>query len=680
MSVMPPPPTGKPAAVWDTEVYPNYFLLKFRTAGHKQSHAWRLRVGQRLTTQQCDEINALFARHVSYSFNGIGFDQWIMSAALAGGDVAMLCWVRDQIIVNDVRGWDLNLPRWEPADHVDLMEVAPGMGSLKLYAARIHSHSIRDLPYDPDAELTEEQIANLDAYCENDLDDLEDLYHELAPQREQRDALTKRYGIDLRSKSDAQLAEAVLKLRCEQSLGRKIYKAPIDYGLRFKFDMPPFINYNMPQLQRVKQLVEQATFGISSKPSKKNPGEMSHSVDVPPELEGLVVGVGSGVYKIGIGGLHSQEKRSVHKAEDGYVLRDRDVASYYPSLILNSGRWPAALGPAFLSEYAAIKDERLHAKHEQGRLKKLGDTSSHAYVEAKVGNEGGKIMINGSFGKTGSIYSILFAPEMMIQTTLSGQLALLMLIEWHESLGIQIVSANTDGIVVKCHESMLPISEELCREWERVTGLELEATEYAAVYSRDVNNYFAVKTNGEVKRKGEYSKAGLVEKKNPDVEICADAAAEWLASGTPIADTIRACRDIRKFVTVIRVNGGGVKMWGEGVRKGTKVADMIPVIEQHGWTKQGRKWTRGGCEPISAAEAYALCFQPQRPEYLGKVVRWYYSTQAPGPIVYATNGNNVSLSYGAKPCMVLPAELPDDIDYDWYINKAHDMLRDVGAL
>ena len=63
---------------------------------------------------------------------------------------------------------------------------------------------------------------------------------------------------------------------------------------------------------------------------------------------------------------------------------------------------------------------------------------------------------------------------------------------------------------------------------------------------------------------------------------------------------------------------------------------------------------------------------------LGKVVRWYYSTQAPGPIVYASNGNTVSLSYGARPCMNLPEQFPDDIDYAWYTSKAEAMLKDIG--
>ena len=103
---------------------------------------------------------------------------------------------------------------------------------------------------------------------------------------------------------------------------------------------------------------------------------------------------------------------------------------------------------------------------------------------------------------------------------------------------------------------------------------------------------------------------------------------------------------------------------------------MEPVLIANGWVKQGRKWTRGEIL-TDAATAYRSCFEPQRPEYLGKVVRFYYGTHSPGPIIYNTNGNTVSLSYGAQPLMIL-GDFPEDIDYRWYLESAEKMLRDVG--
>ena len=364
-------------------------------------------------------------------------------------------------------------------------------------------------------------------------------------------------------------------------------------------------------------------------------------------------------------------------AKSSVVLEDSDVSRYYPQLILNSGKFPLALGANFTGEYQAIADERLECKKTLQRLKKLGVTSGDEYCRAKVGDDVGKIAINGSYGKTGSPYSILFAPEMLIQTTITGQLCLLMLIEWLEYYGIPVISANTDGIVTKYTRGKADLKQKIIEEWQTRTGLEMETVEYKSIYSRDVNNYFAVKSDGSVKRKGEYSTAGLVEKKNPDVEICSDAVADFLSKGTPLLYSLAACRDIRKFVTIQKVTGGGIKLWGDGPSKDTKVRDMLPVLLANGWMKDGRKWQRNG-QTHDASTAYALCFPIQRPEYLGKVVRWYYSTQAPGPIVYAKRNAIVSLSYGARPCMTLPDDFPADIDYDWYMKKCLTILNDIG--
>ena len=65
-------------------------------------------------------------------------------------------------------------------------------------------------------------------------------------------------------------------------------------------------------------------------------------------------------------------------------------------------------------------------------------------------------------------------------------------------------------------------------------------------------------------------------------------------------------------------------------------------------------------------------------EYLGKAIRWYYSNSIGGEIVYALSGNKVPNSEGARPLMLLPDELPTDIDYDFYIQEAEKMLRLAG--
>lgn len=656
----------KPIAYYDTECYPNYWLLKILDQfGH--TYSFEIRNGESLSVTDRQRIYKIFDLFTVVSFNGINYDVPMISGALVGFDTYQLKALNDRIIVDGVKHWELGISDWKPTDHIDVMEVATGRASQKQYASRLHHPRIWELPYDPSTVLMEQQIAEVEAYCGNDLFDLKGIYEHLQPQIEQRIDLSERYGMDLRSKSDAQLAEAVIKQRCEQALGRRVYKPDIDWNMTFKYNVPAYIGFTMPQLQHALKLVSDATFRLGA----------NGSIVMPPALDELVIPIGGSAYRMGIGGLHSSEKQVCHISNDTEQLLDIDVEAYYPNLMLNSGAYPPALGETFLTIYAEIKAERVAAKALQGKLKKQGDTTSAEYIKARNDNEGGKIQINGTFGKTGSPYSVLFAPQMLIQTTLTGQLSLLMLIEWFEMYGIPVVSANTDGIVIKYPRDKFYIVDYMIIEWEKRTSLIMERNEYLALYSRDINNYYAIKPNGEVKRKGEYAQASGLGK-NPDVEICSDAVAEYLANGTPIHETILNCRDITKFITITRVNGGGIKMWGPSAMKDTLVRDMVPTLIEHNWYKDGRKWRKG--EIITDARtAYESCFPPQRAEFLGKVVRWYYGVNCEGAIVYASNGNTVGNSYGSRPCMTLPDVFPDDVDYNWYINKCNDILTDIGA-
>jgi len=187
------------------------------------------------------------------------------------------------------------------------------------------------------------------------------------------------------------------------------------------------------------------------------------------------------------------------------------------------------------------------------------------------------------------------------------------------------VSANTDGVVSKCPTSKLNTLNDIVMAWEFVSGLETEETRYDALYSRDVNNYLAIKPDGYIKTKGTYATTGIA--KNPNSTICVDAVVEYLTNGVPIEQSITNCLDVRKFLTVRQVKGGA---------------------EYDG-------------------------------QYLGKAVRWYYAAGETRFISYKNNGNKVARSDGARPLMELPESLPSDIDYPWYIAEAKDILADVGV-
>ncbi len=100
-------------------------------------------------------------------------------------------------------------------DHIDIINLPIGQASLKIYGGRLHAPKMQDLPIEPSAIITPEQRKTLRLYCHNDLQVTRILYEELKPQIALREQMSKQYGIDLRSNSDAQIAENVIKHELE---------------------------------------------------------------------------------------------------------------------------------------------------------------------------------------------------------------------------------------------------------------------------------------------------------------------------------------------------------------------------------------------------------------------------------------------------------------------------------
>jgi DNA polymerase elongation subunit (family B) len=165
-----------------------------------------------------------------------------------------------------------------------------------------------------------------------------------------------------------------------------------------------------------------------------------------------------------------------------------DVASYYPNLIINNGFYPSHLGPRFIEVLKTITKERMQAKKD-------GD---------KVKADGLKITINSIFGKLGYEYFWLFDAKQFISTTVNGQLGLLMLIEQLYLGGINVISANTDGVVCSIPRELEATYYKIAKEWEKKTGLELEFTPYKKYIRRDVNSYITEKPDGDTKEKIQY--------------------------------------------------------------------------------------------------------------------------------------------------------------------------------
>jgi hypothetical protein len=337
----------KQTLVYDTEVYRDYFLLSFKHVENGLVRSFEMYEGHPFDIKT---VRSFFDRYRVVSFNGINFDLPIITEALRGADCAKLKAIANKIIQNNLRYWQIGI---EPikCDHIDLIEVAPGMASLKIYGGRLHCRKMQDLPIDPDDSISPEDRETLRTYCENDLDTTITLFKALHQQLALRDHMTERYGVDLRSKSDAQIAEAVITRKVREATGRDIDKPEIVAGT-FQYRVPDFLKFTTPELQGALDMVRSAEFVIPD----------DGRVQLPQVLAKAAIRIGNGSYRMGIGGLHSSEQTASHYSDDDHVLFDRDVRSYYPTIILNLGLRPKQMGNAFLQVYRGIVEERLAAK------------------------------------------------------------------------------------------------------------------------------------------------------------------------------------------------------------------------------------------------------------------------------------------------------------------------------
>lgn len=675
--------------VFDVECYWNYYLAAFASIDSKKVWFAEFRKDEILDTER---LQWVIDNIITVGFNSLSYDLPITALALAGKTTEQLKQATNDIIINQIQPAFLlkqhKVKKLRP-NHIDLIEVAPLQGSLKIYGGRIGCQRMQDLPFNSELVLNDNQIAITRWYCLNDLANTAGLYQALDEQIKLRETLSEDYHLDLRSKSDAQIAEAVIASEITSlNNGVRPQRPEIAIGTWYRYNVPYFMKFYSPIMQWTLDLVRNAIFIVDE----------TGSVGMPRELADLEIKIADGVYRMGIGGLHSSEKSVCHIANENEILEDSDVVSYYPFIILNLGLFPEHLGQNFLRVYRNIVDRRLSAKTRAKQLKALvketNDTLLKAGYETELkvvatAQDSLKITINGSFGKLGSKYSVLYAPDLLIQVTVTGQLSLLMLIERMELSGITVVSANTDGIVTKCPKHLLETRKSIVKQWEIETNFETESVKYRLLASRDVNNYIAVKEDGDIKTKGvfvipEKGKKNL--QKNPQNQICAEAVVLFLSKGISIEKTIRECTDITKFMTVRNVKGGAVKVYDAfPLPNHSTKEDLVKMANfyefSEGW------WIIKGASDHTAVtldsayeSAKLIMTKYQVSEYLGKAIRWYYANDISGEIVYAGSGNKVPRSEGAKPCMDLPDQLMTDINYDWYIKEADEMLQQVGYL
>ncbi len=600
----------KNLVVYDLEVYSNFFLCGLMTPDG-------------IVTQFEDKASLVTAlnhiKHAGYElcgFNSGRYDDPVMSEFIRT-DSIHVAYVTSKGIINDtIKPWNIQL--YYPS--VDLMPLLPGRMSLKQVGVRLYHKKLQELPIAWDKELTPTEKRIIRAYNINDLEITRKLLDEIQPELDLRGDLSRQYSVDLRSKGDSGIAEEVIS----QEVGGVIK--------RTKADLKRMAQQNIADNHLIKVSApswwDSFAFGINSH-TRSIVESQSKRFDTPiplnnsgrlalPPIENLYLD--DKYYAIGAGGLHSIDGPGSYEPNQDEFLVDIDVISYYPKNMLTNELFPRHMGQHFGDVFQDLVEQRLTAK-------RAGD---------KVTADRLKITINGTFGKTSDPYSALYDPQVTASTTIIGQVSLLILIAMLADTGLKTVSANTDGITVIGHTAHRHHLENTVMQWEAITGFNMEYTEYAGIYYRDVNNYIANVAGGKEekqKTKGVFAVGDNIDLRHAlKGNIIAESVKRWLVYGTPMEDTIRECTDINQFLlTHSSGKAFKCKWWGN---------DIGGLVRFY----KSRRLSSTSIDKIH---------------------------QGTGKVTTVPQSDN------CVPLQDLPDSFPEDLDYNWYVTESEKLYDTI---
>ena len=363
-----------------------------------------------------------------------------------------------------------------------------------------------------------------------------------------RYAVSKTYQVDVLNSSRSKTADTLFEkfyskfsgLTPEQWKGGKTERT----AMSFKKVIFPFIEFKTPAL---KNLLSEL-YGITIHRTNKD----AFSKEVT---------IGNVTYNLATGGLHSQDRPMElwsttsfgdYTSPTGgrkYTIYHYDVASYYPSIMADHSVYPEHMNKgAFVGLIKWMRDTRVTVKHSN---EKVIDGIPKDVLALVL-----KIVINSIYGKFGFEKGSLYDRLAVLRVTVNGQLMLLMLCEALELEGISIISANTDGIMVKVYEDQEDKFNEISDWWREKTKMKADSDIVHCLIARDVNNYiaqFRTIKNGVPKLKLEYKGAlnpfmyAIDLQKGYDMPIVAQAVSDYFLKGIPIMDTLQSATNILDF-------------------------------------------------------------------------------------------------------------------------------------
>lgn len=406
------------------------------------------------------------------------------------------------------------------------------MVSLKRLEFEMDFEDIEEMPIHHLKEnMTEMEIIETIYYCHNDVKATYQFYkitigdteHPLYKENNQirlRQDIYEEFGIHCLNYSDSKIGdEMIKKFYCQEKnihYSELPKKGFFRKEIKLRACIADYIVFQTPKLQEFLKRMKKTVLGLQD--------DFKESI--------LFY---NNTYSFMKGGLHTENAPKIFEADDEHLIIDFDASSYYPAIIINNSQYPKHLGKEFLRGYKQMFDKRLELKPLAKKDKKI------AGIVGAL-----KLAVNSVYGKSSDMQNWIYDRQLTMFTTITGELSLMMLIEAYELAGIHVISANTDGVTIMINKCYIDKMNEINTWWMTLTTYELERTDYQKIIFSTVNDYLAIKTNGEIKKKGDFL-TDFELHKNKSARIVPIALEHYYVNDVPVATTIHNHSNIYDF-------------------------------------------------------------------------------------------------------------------------------------
>jgi len=402
--------------------------------------------------------------------------------------------------------------------------------SLKWLEFSLRWKKVQDLPFKPGAIIPVEEFDNIMKYCINDVEFTKEVYLKSLNAINFRINTSEKLDHNVMNYSDVKIGDYINRITYEKLSGRnyKSFKDKRTYHKNFKLDdiISPLVKFKSKPFKEFFESIKGQSFKSDEK------------FDRYIHLPGMTL-------KFAKGGLHSEDEPRLVKNTKGY-LSELDIGSMYPWTIVSDGIYPRHLGPEW--NEGIKKSYFYRADVLKPKLKTLEKgTAEYDRIDAEQGVY--KLSLNGGgFGKLGSSFNWQYDELAKYKVTINGELKMLMLIEELYIAGIELISVNTDGVVIHYTKAERDIVLKIWKDWEELTTYTLEDTYYNKLIFSSVNDYIAEIIDPDTKEvlynkyKGEFE----IDKewhKNNSQRIVPIALSEYFIKGIPVEETIKKHRD-----------------------------------------------------------------------------------------------------------------------------------------